>query len=71
MRESASVLSLSRRRGSAPLDPLSAARHNSANESRKRFMLHINSAFSRIGGRNAFAMLAKIAEFHHRVARLD
>jgi aspartate aminotransferase len=55
---------LSRR--AAPLDPFRAARQNSANTPRKRFMLHVNPAFSRIGEENAFAVLAKAAELQRQ-----
>jgi aspartate aminotransferase len=53
-------------RRTPPLDPFRAAPQNSAKETRKRFMLHVNPAFSRIGEENAFAVLAKAAELQRQ-----
>src|SRR5579862_6808571 len=52
--------------GAAALDPRRAARQNNANQTRKRPMLHVNPAFSRIGEENAFAVLAKAAELQRQ-----
>jgi aspartate aminotransferase len=54
------------RLSAAPLDPFAPSRHNSAKVTRKRSMLHVNPAFSRIGEENAFAVLAKAAELQRQ-----
>jgi aspartate/methionine/tyrosine aminotransferase len=48
------------------LDPLPAARQNNAGPTRKRSMLHVNPAFSRIGEENAFAVLARAVELQRQ-----